>query len=120
MWSPKYAPIILTVTHDFVKDYSIKARTFTSHGCKLLLLDSGEKEMFQGEYTYIMCDPKFHSQMASEIAETFNVLLELEGKPERVNSNELEPLMLEVLNKCVSAQGKELEYYPYEALVLFK
>ncbi len=119
-WAVNYTPMIITAEFEAAKDYSIRARTHTSHGCKLFLLDEKGKVAFTEEYSYITCDPGFHSKMAVDIADNINFLFEIESKSERIASADLEQIMFEVSNKCESLHGGELPQYDYEALVVFK
>ena len=116
MWEPMH----ITASLKMVKGLMIKARTWTRTGCLLRLLDEHKQEMAVCTYSYNELGPGYYPQMAKDMAENMNILLELANSKARVQPKQLEPVMKDVLNKCESRYGSGIPGSDYDAIVMFE
>lgn len=117
----KYSTMKVVANFNFAQKYSIRVSPFTSHGCKLILFDEKKNEMFKGEYTYILYSlGELHTKMASDVAENMNILFELENVSEKIQSEQFEKIMLEVLTHCELMDQRELLVHGYAVEIVFE
>ena len=110
-------PIHILVKLPVARGLIIQGISDGDTGLMLFLFDDKGQEMgcvgMGGNYDY-------YEKMSEYIAENMNTLFELEEKVFRIEQEQLDSVMKEVLKKCQSVKGNRIPNTEYEALIVFE